>query len=279
MSMEITYRPITQSIKDVLYLLDEDEMRKIQAGYLHGICALAYDIPVGLLLYHIREDRIILDNIFVNECDRRQGIGTGMLDMLFKAVDSSGKDLWIYFDGETIRDSFYRFLSSTHAFYIERSEGFEVFITKEDVADISRRYHKEDHAELFFSAPMAMQMEFIDHMEKHYSTIAWELKNNQNNFYKPLCTCSADKNGIEAVCLFGENDGELELRLLYSRPGKGIAAAKALVHALGEIDENDVMPMRISVSNSASKKILDKMCPNYAIIRRFYSAYYIGKKS
>ena len=276
MVMKITYRPIADCLTDVDYLLENEEIKKVQAGYMHGICAYKEDRPVGVLLYHTREKRIIIDSIFVNEVYRRRGIGTGMMDMLFKAVKFSGKDLWVFFDGETIRDSFYRFLSSTHAFYIDRTEGFEAYITKEVVASLSKNYKKDNDAKLLFDAPMSMQMKFVEEMEKHYSTIAWELKNDNSNFYAPLCTYCAGKDGIEAVCLFNKNEDELELRLLYSQPGKGVAAARALIYALGELDEENAMPIRISIANNASKNILDKMCHEYTITKRFYSAYYIG---
>ena len=75
-----------------------------------------------------------------------------------------------------------------------------------------------------------------------------------------------------------ENEGELELKLLYSLHGKGLEAAEALIEAMENFDADEAMPLRISVANDISKKILDRICENYSVEKYVYSARYIGEK-
>ncbi len=277
--MEITYQPIRDNLAPIAHFLHREEVRQLGMEELQGIIAYQGTIPVGVLLYQKTEDGLRMHRIFVSGGYRRLGIGTGMLEMLCKYADASGQELLFTFDGESIRDPFYRFLASTHAFYIERTTGFEAYLTKDEVAEVCALHaRKSDQAVNFFELSRHLQGELIEQMRKDYPLIAWELQNDNGQYRKDLCYCVADKNVIQSVSLFKEERGVLEMKLLYSRPGKGIAAAKALMESIAVLAEAEAKPMYVSVVNEASMKILDQMCPHYRITKRFYLAYYIGKK-
>lgn len=249
-------------------------------GELFGIAALWEGYTVGILLYEKQSDALWISRIYVEGGYRRQGIATGLLKRICDFADVAKADLRLSFDGESIRDPLYRLLASTHAFYLERAEGFEAYLTQEEVAEICKRYAKRKGTAFpFFSVPKQMQSDFIAHIQKEYPLIAWELEQAHGKYPKNLCFCVTDGEDIQAVSLLKRRgNAALDLQLLYSLPGKGLLAAVALQGSIAALAEEGIKPIYISVVNQASMRILDKMCPRYRIVKRFYMAYYIGQR-
>ena len=277
--MQIGYRPIQGNLARIAHLLQREEYEQLQTQELYGIAAFDGEAPIGLLLYQKNGNTLWLSRVFVSGGYRRMAVGTAMLELLCKYVDASGQELMVSFDGETIGDRFYRFLASTHAFYIERVAGFEAYLTKDEIAEICRQYAKgSGKAVRFFDRGRQQQREFIEDLKESYPEIAWELEQDAEQYRRDLCYCVVDKNSIQSVSLVKENNGLLEMKLLYSRPGKGVLAAVALMDSIAALAQAEPMPLSVSAVNEASVRIVDQICPNYQITKRFYIAYYIGKK-
>ena len=104
-----------------------------------GFSAVYNNVAVGILLYHMQDNYIILDRILVKPGYRRNGIGKELLGMLCKYAKTTKKRLLFSFDATGNRDVFYRFIASTHDFVIDRQEGFEAYLTAQDVLDIGQK--------------------------------------------------------------------------------------------------------------------------------------------
>lgn len=261
-------------------LLTIEEQMRLLEGNLFGFTAFWEGYAVGILLYEKQMDALWISRIYVDSGYRRQGIAKGLLQQICNLADAAGTELRLSFDGESIRDPLYRLLASTHAFYLERAEGFEAYLTEDEVSDICKRYAKRKGTAFpFFSVPEQMQSEFIAHIQKEYPLIAWELEEAQGQYHKDLSFCVTDGENIQAVSLLKRRgNAALDLQLLYSLPGKGLLAAVALQGSIAALAEEGIKPVYISVVNEASMRILDKMCPHYRIVKRFYMAYYIGQR-
>lgn len=276
--LKITCKPITyaaeQEMKELFFV---HELKMLKQGKLKGFAAFYERMPVGILLYREQEKCLVLERIFVKPGYRRNGIGKEMLAMLCKFSKASKQRFLFSFDAVGNRDVFYRFVASTHDFVIKRQQGYEAYLTKEEVLDIGKKNPvKAGTTELYFEQTNAIKEEFITYLSKSYPMIAWELKHDNGSYRKDLCCCIIEKGTIQSVSLIKEVQGELELKLMYGRPGKGTHTAKALMGAFNCLNEENVLPLRISPMTEAEIKILNFICPEYEITKRFYVAYYLG---
>lgn len=276
--IKIICRPIgTKAEPEVEDFLSKQELRLLEDLKWKGFSADYDNVTVGVLLYRVQENYIVLERIFVKPGYRRNGIGTEMLEMLCKFAKVSKKRLLFSFDATGNRDAFYRFVASTHLFFIERQEGFEAYLTENEVLNIGRKNTlKIDNTELFFEQKNSVKKEFIAHLEKSYEQIAWELQYDNKAYRKDLSCCVIEKGVIQAISLIKEAGEELELKLMYGRSGKGNQTAKALLSSFQLLKEENVLPMRIAPVSDAEIKILNFICPEYEITKRFYVAYYMG---
>lgn len=242
-----------------------------------GFSAVYNNVAVGILLYHMQDNYIILDRILVKPGYRRNGIGKELLGMLCKYAKTTKKRLLFSFDATGNKDVFYRFIASTHDFVIDRQEGFEAYLTAQDVLDIGQKnIIKADNAEFFFEQKNHVKEEFIAHLAKSYEQIAWELKHCSQSYRKDLSCCILENGVVQAVTLVKQREKELELKLIYGRYGKGKQTAEALFGSFKCMDEKKALPIKITTANEAEIKILNYICPGYEITKRFYVAYYIG---
>lgn len=275
---KIICKPVGNIIESELDdFLSGQERRLLEDKIWRGFFAIVNEVTTGILLYRMQGEYLLMERIFVKPGYRRSGIGTEMLTMLCKFAKAAKKPLLFSFDATGNRDAFYRFVSSTHEFVIERQEGFEAYLTEEEVSNIGKKMiGKIRNIEFFFEQNNSVREEFITHLAATHEQIAWELKYNHRFYREDLCCCVMEKGVVQAVCLIKQQKNELELKLMYGRPNKGKQTAEALLASFHNIVEKKILPMRISPITEAEIKILNFICPEYEIKKRFYVAYYVG---
>ena len=139
--IEITYKPLERgTILEALPLLLEQDVNLLQKKQKKGFAAVYGRAVVGVLLYDVREKYLVVDRIAVSSQYQRFGVGTGMLEMLCKLAEGLHYQLVFSFEGEGNRDPFYRFVSSTGMFYIERQEGFVAVLREDALKALCRKY-------------------------------------------------------------------------------------------------------------------------------------------
>ncbi len=252
--------------------------KKIHSG-VSGILAKYQGAIVGRAEFQIYGERLILSDIYVDPRFRRRGIGSKMLYSLAGLSEKKHLDFLFSFEGEGMKDPFYRFLASTHLFYLERQQGSTFSLSAEGMKRLCEQYPKNPKLEpmFFFERPHRMQEEFIHYLEPNYPEIAWELKHDPKDYRKDLSCCIVSDGQIQGACFIKEADGMLELKLLYGRIGKGTQTAKAMLYSLGELGEKEILPMKFSPLRESAMKIVEKMCPFRHLEKWVYVAYYKGK--
>ena len=276
--MEFAYKVIRDEVLDqVASMLTEKEYKLLLTGEWNGIAAFAEDEAAAVMLYHtMEEDILVLEELFVAVEQRRQGIGTAMIRKLCAFARSKGYTLLAFFGLGAGEIEAAPFFLSLKEFYIEKEEGFEALLSKEEVAAIHERFgKKETNPQLYFAQTKAMQSQFVKYLEQNYPLLAWSLENEQDSYRKDLCCCAVDQNGIQAVCLVKGTE-ELVLSFLYAKPEKGVLVAKALMGMVSLISPEQAAPMRMTLMNEASVKILQQMSEKYEVTKQMYTAYYFG---
>ena len=130
--------------------------------------------------------------------------------------------------------------------------------------------------QLFFQQGRLIREEFLSHLESSYPEIVRELRTQQQEYEPRLCSCIVSEGKIQAVCLVKEFEQERELKLLYSRPGKGMTAAKVLMHSLTQLEQCPQKPVRFSPVGEAATRLMKSICPVYHTAGKIYIAYYTG---
>ena len=120
-------------------------------------------------------------------------------------------------------------------------------------------------------------MEFLEQAEKVYPEIVAEIRNNNEDYNRKLCCCSVAHGLVQAACFIKDHWAQMELKLLYSLPGRGVLAAKALLQSIANLDQENLVPLYVAPTGDAATKIIDGLCPSYHIEKYIYMAYYIGK--
>jgi len=274
---QLTYKAIRdEGIKKIAHLLSEREYKMLVDGVVKGFAAFIDDVAAACLLYRTYDKEIaVLEYLYVDENARRRKLGRKMMDIFCEYLKASKLDMMFEFEAKN--NEIVSFVKAAGDFYIEKNDDFDALISAEETAEICKKFAlKELKANLYFEQPKAMQNKFADELEKTYPMIAWQLKNDQNVFEKDLCCCSVDKDGIQAVCLVKETEGVRELSFLYARAGKGVLAAKALTDMIGAAAGKEVMPLKMSIMNETSEKILKQMSKNYEVSNNRYTAYYFA---
>lgn len=79
---------------------------------------------------------------------------------------------------------------------------------------------------------------------------------------------------VRAACLIGQSADGISLRLLYASNGNGALAAGTLADAMRLIFEKTNEPSFTTVvTNGAAARLLEKLCPSYAVSRRLFVAF------
>ena len=278
-NLHVTYQLLQGAVeRQVLHLLSQEERRVLHTKTGHGFAAFYGQEIIGVTLFQMHDRRIILERIFVEPQYRLFGVGTSMLRVLCTLAESHGLDLLFSFEGEGIRDDFYRFVASTQLFSIRRQPGCTALLTVPDLEELCKKYPPGTIAPVrFFELNHIVREEFLYHLQAEYPDIVRELHSGHEGYRTDLCCCSVSGGEVQAVCLVKEHSHELELKLLYSRPGKGVLAGKALLETVGELGRSKYLkPMRLTPVGEAATKLLDGFCPSRHIEKYIYTAYYTG---
>lgn len=265
-------------VLEAMPLLEEQAIRKLQRNTIKGFVAIYGREVVGVLLYGLRDKMFVVDHIQVLPQYQRFGIGTGMLQMLCRLAEAKNYELVFSFEGENNHAPFYRFVASTQMFYIERQVGGNVVLNEEDLQKLYEKYpHKITEDTHFFDLSNKVRMEFLEHVAVEYPEIADEIMYRNENYSKKLCCCSLAHGQVQAACFIKDFGTEMELKLLYALKDRGVLAAKVLLQSIANLDQNHLVPLRITPTGDAAVKIIDGLCPSYKIEKRIYIAYYMGK--
>lgn len=261
-----------------LSLLQEQDVRKLRRNAIKGFTAIYGREVVGVLLYDLRDKFLVMDRIAVLPQYRRLGVATGMLEKLCRLADAKKYELVFSFDGESNQDPFYRFVASTQMFHLERQGGFDAVLDEDDVKALYAKYpHAATADTYFFELSNSTREEFLQQMELVYPEIADEIRYDNADYSRNLCCCSVARGQIQAACFIKDFGAEMELKLLYSLPERGVLAAKALLQSIGNLDQDHLVPIHVAPTGDAAAKIIDGLCPSYKIEKRIYMAYYMGK--
>ena len=277
--IEITYKPLERAtILRVLPLLLEQDVKQLQQGTKKGIVAFYERAAVDVLLFYMHEKYIVMDRIAVSPQYQRHGIGTAMLETAGKLAEALKYQFVFSFTAETNHDPFYRFVHSTGLFHTERQRGFEAVLQEKDLRELYRKYpHGAAADTYFFDLSNKMQEAFLRQMEQGYPEIADEIRNHNEDYSRKLCCCAVVQGQVQAACFIKDYGAEMELKLLYSLPERGVLAAKALLQSVANMDQEKLVPVRVAPTGDAAVKIIDGLCPSYKVEKRIYIAYYLGK--
>lgn len=278
--IEITYKPLDGGamVLRALPLLQEQEIRKLQRSAIKGFAAIYGREVVGVLLYDLRDRFLVMHRVAVSPQYQRNGVGTGMVEMLCSLADAKKYELVFSFEGENNQEPFYRFVASMQAFHMERQGGFEAVLRADDVRELCRKYsngHTDDPK--FFDLSKKVREEFLEQLERVYPEIVDEIRNDNEAYSRKLCCCSVSHGQVQAACFIKDFGAEMELKLLYSLPERGVLAAKALMQSIANLDQEKLVPIRVAPTGEAAVKIIDGLCPSYKIEKRIYMAYYMGR--
>ncbi len=266
-----------QALTEAIPFLGPHELLRLRTRACQGFGARYDGRLIGLTLFQHQPSRLVMEYICVDPRYRLMGVGRELLRTLCALARSKHLDLLFSFEAGGMRNGFYRFVSSTGLFTIRRQEGCVAVAPPEAVTQVARRYPKAgEPAPLFFRQSPLLRREFLSHLEDQYPDIVWELRNLPSVYREELCRCILQNGQIQAVCLFRETGAELELKLLYARPGKGPLAAKSLLSALRELDAQGPRSLRFAPVGEAAQKLLDSLCPSHCVEGWIYTAYAMG---
>jgi GNAT superfamily N-acetyltransferase len=276
--VEVTYQPLQGGfLTQALPLLSQQTLDLLDCEFLQGFGAQYGRDVVGVTLFRTQGGCMVLEDIRVAPQYRRNGIGSDMLRALCALAQKRRMDLLFSFGAEGLWDSFYRFVASTHLFFLQRESGCTALLRVEEVQALCRKYPRcEKEPTRFFQLSRVAREEFIGQLEADYPDIAWELRSDHPEYREDLCCCTVSGGQVQGACFMKEHNGELELKLLYARPGKGPYAAKALTQTIGELGQSQLMPVRFSPVGDAAMRIMDSLCPVRHIEQRIYTAYNVG---
>ena len=277
--IEIICRPLEQdAILRALPLLLEQDVKKLQQGAMKGIYAVYGRETVGVLLYHMHEKYIVMDKVAVLPQYQRFGVGTALLKTMGKLAEAFGYQFVFSFTGTGNQNPFYRFVASTGLFHLEKQAGFEAVLQEKDLQELCGKYpHAPAEDIYFFELTGRMQESFLKQMEQTYPDIADEIRNRNEDYSRKLCCCAVAQGQVQAACFIKDYGTEMELKLLYSLPERGILAAKALLQSVANLEQQNLVPMRVAPTGDAAVKIIDGLCSSYRVEKRIFIAYYIGK--
>lgn len=277
--IEITYKPLERGhILEAMPLLMEQDIKALQKKEKKGFSAIYGRVVVGLLLYEVRGKYLILDRIAVLPQYQRLGVGTGMMEMLCRLAEALQYELVFSFEAEGRFAPVYRFVASTGLFHVEKQPGFVAVLKEKELETLCRKYaYGVEKDVFFFDLSQKAREEFLEQMEKGYPAIAKEIRSETEKYSKRLCCCSVAQGKVQAACFIKDLGSSLELKLLYSLPGRGVLAAKALLQSVANLNGERLVPLYVAPTGEAAVKILEGLCSSYRVEKYIYMAYYLGK--
>lgn len=259
------------------YLLTRTEQEQLRRRRTFaGVAAFSGPFCVGIALFTTEKDALLLERMMVVASYRRQGVASSILRMLCKLARNSCKRLVVPFAATGQRDPVYRLLASQRCLYIQRQEGFEARIEREDALRAYEQIRGKNNRapEMLFSQPRAWIQAFGTAVSSDFPSIGAELCAGTDGFRRDLCTCHVSNGIVRAACLIGQNTDGISLRLLYASKGNGALAAGTLADAMRlTFEKTNESSFTTVVTNDAAARLLDKLCPSYAISRRLYVAF------
>lgn len=259
------------------YLLTMTEQEQIRRhrGF-SGVAAFAGPVCVGVALFTVAEASLLLERLMVVASYRRQGVASNILSTLCRLAKDSGKRLVVPFAAAGQGDCIYRLLASKRCLYIQQQEGFEARIEREDALRAYEwlRGKNERAPELLFSQPRARIQAFGTAISSDFPGVGAQLCAGAEGFRRDLCTCRVSNGVVRAACLIGQSADGISLRLLYASKGNGAMAAGTLADAMRlTFEKTDEPSFTTVVTNGAAVRLLEKLCPSYAVSRRLYVAF------
>ena len=201
-----------------------------------------------------------------------------MLRFLCSLTESRQQSLLFSFESNGIGDSFYRFVASTHLFTIQRQHGYSALLTEEALSEFCEQYADMPLTPVrFFELNHFARETFLHVLEPGYPEIAQDLHRNHEAYRTDLCCCVVSEGKIQAGCFIQELSDSLELKLLYSLPGKGALAGKALLGTIHELARcQNRKPMHLTAVGDSAVNLLNNFFPARQITSAIYIAYYTG---
>lgn len=258
-----------------LLTMTEQEQLRGQRGFM-GVAAFSGPVCVGVATFTAAGTTLLLERLMVVASYRRQGLAGSMLDTLRRLAKDSGRRFVVSFAATGQNDFIYRLLASQRCLCIQRQEGFEARIDREDALRAYEwlRGKKERVPELLFSQPRARIQELGRAVSFDFPAVGAQLCAGAEGFRRDLCTCRVSNDAVRAACLIGEDGEGISLRLLYATKGSDALAAGALADAMRlTFEKTEVLSFTTVVTNSAAVRLLEKLCPSYAVSRRLYVAF------
>lgn len=259
------------------YLLTMGEQEQLRGRRAFaGVAAFSGPVCVGVGLFTTVDNVFMMERLMVVASYRRQGVASSILRTICRLAKDSGKRLVVPFAATSQGDPVYRLLASQRCLYIQRQEGFEARIEREDALGAYERIRgKNERApEMLFLQPRAWIQAFGTMISSDFPLVGAQLCAGAEGFRRDLCTCRVSDGVVRAACLIGQSADGISLRLLYASNGNGALAAGTLADAMRLFFEKTNEPSFTTVvTNGAAARLLEKLCPSYAVSRRLFVAF------
>ena len=161
---------------------------------------------------------------------------------------------------------------------MRRENGFVAEISREDLQKSfeASKTLAEGEAPGFFTQSSAARRDFSQRIGTSWPYVASLLRYGLNSF-DASSSCVVQGNQIKAASLISWSAGMPELSFLYADPGCGRMAMAALgFSVLRLLRQGGFERLCVTVTNSSSVGILNRLCDSYEIKERLYTAYYTG---
>ena len=185
------------------------------------IGVLEEDIPVGKIELEALDTIWYIEDIYVIEEKRRQGIGTAMVQHIVNTIDEDGMFIPIeaVYGGDGDYEDVDLFFKSQGNFTVTEGDAL-IRITpqmrSESAVFTKLAARKKQKAENFFNLEKKIRNEFLNHLANSgYDAF---LEDSEEELAKDLCFASLKDELIEAAVFVREiNDKEYEISFLYVR--------------------------------------------------------------
>ncbi len=111
-----------------------------------------------------------------------------------------------------------------------------------------------------------------DQIQASYPAAADDIRTD--NYRHDLSFCQMQNDSIAAFCLVGEDADGIRLQLLHTFSRHSADAMLAMAASIRAILADTTIPaIRVTVTSTSAKQILNKLCPSYELTQHIYTAY------
>lgn len=277
--MEYTLRRLDKSnIPSVAHLLLGEERQELKYdSAMGGIAAFCEGVGVGTLLFVQVGRALAVQSVKVSPAFQKNGIGSGMLRAVCEIARQGNLLLSMAFSAAGLTAPSYRLVAAS-GLSVRRQTGFTAEISRKALEESFLRSQQllQGESQRFFSLGPACRHEFSNRIRPSWPNVASRLRYGTRCF-DAASSCVEQGGKIKAASLISWDGGLPQISFLYADAGCGRMAMTALAHSVSRLLESvDFDALTVTVTNAPSAGILNKLCGDYEIKERLYTAYDTG---